>query len=87
MEIKDINYYYNKFKFGEDIYYQLMPNRIREILLVSTFYDAFIFERDGQLSELIHGEYQQMKLSEAPRITSVPTASEALNILKERSFD
>lgn len=87
MKISDLNYYYNKFKYGEDIFYQLMQKRVREILLVSTFYDAYIFEQDGQLSELIFGEYRQMNLTTAPRITSVPTACEAVNALKEKEFD
>ncbi|MCK9328305.1 MAG: PEP/pyruvate-binding domain-containing protein [Candidatus Cloacimonetes bacterium] len=87
MKVSDLNYYYNKFKFGEDIFYQLMQKRVREILLVSTFYDAYIFEQDGQLSELIFGEYRQMNLTTAPRITSVPTAQEAVNMLKEKKFD
>ncbi len=84
---KDLNYYYNKFKFGEDSFHNLMKNRVHEILLVSTFYDAFIFEQDGRLSEQIIGEYRQLNLSTAPRITSVPTGKQALNILEKRSFD
>ena len=87
MEISEINHYYTKFKYGEDIFHQLMPKKIREILLISTFYDAFIFEQDGQLSELIFGEYHQLNLTEAPHITSVPVANEAVKILSERKFD
>lgn len=87
MKMEELNYYYNKFKFGEDIFHQLMQNRVREILLVSTFYDAFIFEQDGRLSEQIFGEYRQLNLSTAPRITSVPTGEEALQKLKEHNFD
>ncbi|RLC52232.1 MAG: hypothetical protein DRZ79_01490 [Candidatus Cloacimonadota bacterium] len=87
MDLKEINYYYNKFKFGEDNFHNLMKKRVREILLVSTFYDAFIFEQDGQLSEQIHGEYQQLNLSTAPRITSVPTGEEAIKTLQNRKFD
>ena len=51
MDIEELNYYYSKFKYGEDISHALMPFRVREVLLVSTFYDAFIFEQDGRLSE------------------------------------
>ncbi len=87
MDITKLNYYYNKFKFGEDNFHNLMKNRIKEILLVSTFYDAFIFEQDGRLSEQIFGEYRQLNLSTAPRITSVPTGKQALELLKKRSFD
>ncbi|MDD3103435.1 MAG: PEP/pyruvate-binding domain-containing protein, partial [Candidatus Cloacimonetes bacterium] len=87
MKIEELNYYYNKFKFGEDIFHQLMQRRVRDILLVSTFYDAFIFEQDGRLSEQIFGEYRQLNLSTAPRITSVPTGAEALEKLKSHSYD
>ena len=87
MKMEDLNYFYNKFKFGEDIFHQLMQKRVRDILLVSTFYDAFIFEQDGRLSEQIFGEYRQLNLSTAPRITSVPTGTDALAKLKEQSYD
>jgi CheY-like chemotaxis protein len=87
MKMEELNYYYNKFKFGEDIFHQLMQKRVRDILLVSTFYDAFIFEQDGRLSEQIFGEYRQLNLTTAPRITSVPTGEDALEILKKQSFD
>jgi len=87
MDLSKINYYYNKFKFGEDNFHNLMKYHISEILLVSTFYDAFIFEQDGRLSEQIFGEYRQLNLSTAPRVTSVPTGRQALEMLENRSFD
>ena len=87
MDLKELNYYYNKFKFGEDNFHELMKKKVNEILLVSTFYDAYIFEQDGRLSEQIHGEYMQLNLSTAPRITSVPTGIQALELLKTRDFD
>lgn len=87
MDIKKLNYYYNKFKFGEDNFHNLMRKRVHEILLVSTFYDAFIFEQDGRLSEQIYGEYMQLNLSTAPRITSVPTGEQALELLRKKRYD
>jgi len=87
MDLTKLNYYYNKFKFGEDNFHNLMKYHIKEILLVSTFYDAFIFEQDGRLSEQIYGEYRQLNLSTAPRVTSVPTGKQALEILENRPFD
>jgi hypothetical protein len=87
MDLKELNYYYNKFKFGEDNFHNLMKRRVNEILLVSTFYDAFIFEQDGRLSEQIFGEYMQLNLSTAPRITSVPTGLQAIELLKTKKFD
>lgn len=79
--------YYWKFKFGEDKFHNLMKDRVKEILLVSTFYDAFIFEQDGRLSEQIYGEYRQLNLSTAPRITSAPTGADALKIMENKKFD
>ena len=87
MDTNDLIYYYNKFKYGEDSYHYLMANKVKEILLISTFYDAFIFEQDGRLSEQIYGEYRQLNLSTAPIITSVPTGDEAIRMLKSKKFD
>ena len=61
----------------------LMPNRVQEILLVATYYDSFILEEDGQLTERIFGEYVSRNLRYAPRITRVSTASKALERLEE----
>ena len=85
--MNEILSYYRKFKFGEDKFHNLMKNRVKEILIVSTFYDAFIFEQDGRLSEQIHGEYRQLNLSISPRITSAPTGEEALKIMETNQFD
>ena len=87
MKMQELNYYYNKFKFGEDIFHNLMHKQVKEILLVSTFYDAFIFEQDGRLSEQIFGEYRQLNLSTAPRVTSVPSGKDALHKIEKNSYD
>ncbi len=66
----------------------LMPYRVREVLLVSSLYDAFIFEEDGQISELIFQEYARLNLRYAPRVTRASTAEEALELLETgRRFD
>lgn len=87
MNLKELNYHYKKFKFGEDNFHELMKKRVKEILLVSSFYDAYIFEQDGRLSEQIVGEYKQLNLSTAPRITSVPTKEEALRKVSTNNYD
>jgi CheY-like chemotaxis protein len=71
----------------QEIYHELMQYKVREILLVASIYDAFILEEEDKLSEKIFGEYYQLNLSNAPRITSVTYGEEALEILKYRSFD
>ena len=68
-------------------YHDLMLHRINEILLVSSPYDSFILEEDGNLSEQILHEFQGMNLSYAPRIWSTNTAKNALELLESRNFD
>jgi CheY-like chemotaxis protein len=67
---------------------KLMRIKIREILLVSSIYDYYLFEEDGRLYELIRSEYQNLNLSQAPEITHVTTGHEAIEMLKtENDFD
>ncbi|MBT8385935.1 MAG: response regulator, partial [Ignavibacteria bacterium] len=67
---------------------KLMRFKIREILLVSSIYDNYLFEEDGRLYELIRNEYQNLNLSQAPDITHVTTGKEALELLNnEGEFD
>ena len=62
-------------------FYDLMPFRVREILLVSSPYDAFVLSEDGRLSDRVFEDYVDLKLQLAPRITHVSTAGEALSAL------
>ena len=68
-------------------FHDLTRFRVREILLVSSLYDAFILEEDGRLSEKIIGEYEELNLRFIPRITRVSRAEDALKIMEERQFD
>ncbi|MFW5663484.1 MAG: PEP/pyruvate-binding domain-containing protein [bacterium] len=70
-----------------DIYHDLMPSKVREILLVANLYDAYIIEQEGRFFEQVRGEYYQLNLSSAPRITGVSTPEEALEKLQEKHFD
>jgi CheY-like chemotaxis protein len=65
----------------------LMPFRVRDILLVSSAYDAFVLEEDGSLSDRLFYQYSELNLSWAPRITHAATAEHALLLLEERRFD
>jgi CheY-like chemotaxis protein len=69
-------------------FHKLMKFRIRDILLVSSLYDFYLFEEDGRLYELIRQEYQVLNLSQAPEITHVTSGTEALEIaLMEDRYD
>jgi len=87
MEEISISKIYKKRKNDRDIFQELMPYKVKEILLVATYYDAYTIVREGQFSDKIVGEYLQLNLYAAPRFTSVSTHDDALNALKERSFD
>jgi len=65
----------------------LMPFRIREILLVSSAYDAFVLEEDGSLSDRIFYEYSELSLSWAPRITHAANITRAVELMAKRRFD
>lgn len=66
----------------------LMRLRIRDILLVSSLYDLYLFEEDGRLYELIRNEYQGLNLSHSPELTRVSSGSEAISLAQEESrFD
>ena len=71
----------------KDIFHDLMQYRVREILLISTVYDAYIIEQEGKLSELIFMEFYQLNISNAPRITSVPSYEKAEAKMKKRRYD
>jgi len=79
--------------FAEDfdprfkVFHELMAKKIRDILLVSTPYDAWIMEEDCRLSERIIHEYRGLNLSNPPRFTWVSKAEEALAAIDEKNFD
>ena len=60
---------------------KLMRYKIRDILLVSSLYDQYLFEEDGRLYELIRQEFQVLNLSHPPEITHVSSGSEALELI------
>jgi hypothetical protein len=69
------------------IFHELMAIKIREILLVSSPYDAFIMEEDGSLASRIINEYSGLNLSHPPRVTRAASARQALARLGDKPFD
>jgi CheY-like chemotaxis protein len=56
----------------------LMRRRVEDILLVASPYDCFILEEDGQLNELILGQFIELGLRHTPGLTRVSSGAEAL---------
>jgi CheY-like chemotaxis protein len=65
----------------------LMPGRVRNILLISSFYDSFTMEEDGRFTEALFTEYLSLNLRYAPGIQRASSGSEALRMLDAGSFD
>jgi CheY-like chemotaxis protein len=66
----------------------LMRFRIRDVLLVSSLYDLYLFEEDGRLYDLIRNEYLGLSLSHSPELTRVSSGNEAIALAKEeKRFD
>ena len=77
----------NKSNYDRDTYHDLMPFKVKEILLIANLYDAYSIEKEGRFSEHVLGEYQQLSLTSMPRITGVSNTDEALEKLYSRHYD
>lgn len=62
--------------------HDLMKCRVTEILLISTYYDAFVLEEDGRLAEQIYHQFNDLSIPYIPRIHWVANEEEALDELK-----
>ncbi len=78
---------YNRFRAQEDASFELFRHRVQEILLVSSFYEAFVFEQDGVLSEMLIGHYGELNLSSPPRVTHATRGEDALDLVRNRRLD
>ncbi len=65
----------------------LMQFRVKHILLVSSLYDSFVLEEDGQLTDLIYNEYLELNLTITPHVKRASNAQEALQILQSQNID
>lgn len=68
------------------VFHELMSNKVFEILLVASPYDAYILEEDGSLASKIINEYRGLNLSRPPRITQAATAARAMEMLTQKAF-
>jgi len=70
-----------------EIFRELAPRKIREILLISSAYNIYNMEEDGSLTSKMINEYKGLNLSCPPRITGAFSVEQALLLLKGKSFD
>ena len=55
-------------------YESLMPNLVKDVLLVASPYDRFILEEDGRFADRLLSQYVEMDLSAPPHFDHVPSA-------------
>lgn len=66
--------------------HDLIKYRVTEILLISTTYDGFVLEEDGQLTEQIYNQFADLSIPYIPRIQQVSRLDEAMEALHSRTF-
>ncbi len=77
----------NKHTYNRDVFHDLMPFKVGEILLISSLYDAYAIEREGRFSEHMLGQYGQLNLTSLPRITGASSLKQADELLSRKHFD
>lgn len=77
----------NRTNYNRDLYHDLMPFKVKEILLVANLYDAYSIEKEGRFSEHVLGEFYALSLSTMPRITGVSTTGEVMEQLSMKHYD
>jgi CheY-like chemotaxis protein len=75
------------FDLSFKVFHELMAQKVTDILLVSSPYEAFIMEEEGRLAERIIHEYRGLNLSRPPMLTWVSSARQALDALSHKKFD
>jgi len=73
--------------FKDTSFASLMNERILNILLIATKYDAFMLEDDGRIDEQIFNEYTSLSLRYPPFFTQVTTEKEAIAAMRQADFD
>jgi CheY-like chemotaxis protein len=77
----------DKFDPRFKLFHELMSQKVREVLLISSLYDAWVMEEDCRLSEAIINEYRGLNLSHPPRLNWVSSLETALTALKNKKMD
>ncbi|MFP4366714.1 MAG: PEP/pyruvate-binding domain-containing protein [Bacteroidales bacterium] len=77
----------NKHNSQRDLFHDLMPFKVKEILLVATLYDAYSIEKEGRFTDYMLGQYHQLDIASFPRVTGVSKMEEALDELQNKHYD
>ncbi len=83
----NIKFSTDRYEFHEIDHQKLMQERIINVLLICSNYDAFMLEEDGRINEKIFLEYTSKNLRYPPQFTQVSTSEEAFKLLESKKFD
>jgi len=82
------NQFINEIFSQVNLYNELMSIKVKEILIVSSLYDAFIMEENSSLASRITNEYRGLNLSSPPKLTLASSAKKALLMLEnDKKYD
>lgn len=87
MKNTEITKSFHKMKFGDGNYSELMKYKVKEILLVSSLYDAYMLQHEGTIDEHISQQFKKLHLLVPPRITLVSTESDVIEQIEIKKFD
>lgn len=73
--------------YDRDVLYDLMPFKVKEILLIASLYDAFTIENEGNFTQKILGDFSKLNLTSFPRVTAVSFYYDAFKYLCKKHFD
>ncbi|HPS51149.1 MAG TPA: PEP/pyruvate-binding domain-containing protein [Bacteroidales bacterium] len=76
-----------KYYFIDTSFNLLMKQRIYQILLISSTYDAFMLEEDGRIDESIFMEYVSLNLRYPPQFIKVTSEEEAFDVLEDKRVE
>ncbi len=83
----NIEYSTEKYEFKEVNHEYLMQERIINVLLICSNYDAFMLEEDGRINEKIFLEYTSKNLRYPPQFTQASSSDKAFKLLEKKKFD
>ena len=63
-------------------FHELMQHRVREVLLVSSLYDAYILQEDGHLTEQLHIEYDELRQGQARAYDVAPDGQRFISVVR-----
>ncbi|MBL0715171.1 MAG: hypothetical protein JJV98_15895, partial [Desulfosarcina sp.] len=68
-------------------FHMLMSRRVKDILIVTSLFDACIINQEARLEDRLEAVYRAREHGRPPAVTWVHSARETLNCLEDRDFD